>query len=179
MLKMLPSIRKFSGFCLLGTMLVIAPQWFQPSQAQSTRKFRCELLGGVPTTVVKTARGNIPTIRWVTSFTGRYNNVNQRCGEVSARLDRFNQNGKLKFIRTGNVNNYPVLCVDTGVSGNTCPINNVLVTLPKGTDSSQMLQQMLDLRAQAAGKIIQLSGKQLVRYQNGDVYVSIDRLLGE
>jgi hypothetical protein len=42
-----------------------------------------------------------------------------------------------------------------------------------------MLQQMLDLRAQAAGKIIHLSGEQLVRYQNGDAYVNIDRLLGE
>lgn len=179
MLKMLPLIRKFSDICLIGAVLAITPQWFQPSQAQPTRKFRCELIRGVPTTVVKTVKGNIPTIRWVKSFTGRYNSVNQRCGEVSARLDRFNQNGKLKFIRTGNVNNYPVLCVDTGVSGNTCPMNNVLVTLPKGTDSSQMLQQMLDLRAQAAGKIIQLSGEQLVRYQNGDVYVNINRLLGE
>jgi Circadian oscillating protein COP23 len=179
MLKMLPLIRKFSDICLIGAVLAIAPQWFQPSQAQPTRKFRCELIGGVPTTVVKTVKGNMPTIRWVKSFTGRYNSVNQRCGEVSARLDRFNQSGKLKFIRTGNVNNYPVLCVDTGVSGNTCPMNNVLVTLPKGTDSSQMLQQMLDLRAQAAGKTIQLSGEQLVRYQNGDAYVNIDRLLGE
>jgi Circadian oscillating protein COP23 len=176
---MLPLIRKFSSTCLLGTVLAIAPQWFQPSQAQPPRKFRCELIGGVPTTVVKTVKGNIPTIRWVKSFTGRYNNLSQRCDEVSARLDRFNQNGKLKFIRTGNVNNYPVLCVDVGVSGNTCPMNNVLVTLPKGTDSSQMLQQMLNLRAQAAGKIIHLSGEQLVRYQNGDAYVNIDRLLGE
>ena len=116
-------------------------------------------------------------IRWVKTFTGSYNNVDRRCAEVSSRLDRFNRDGKLNFIRTGNVNTYPVLCVDSGVSGNTCPNTSVLVTLPKGTDSSQILQEMLDLRARAAGNIINLSGEQLVRYQNGDAYVNIDRLL--
>jgi hypothetical protein len=179
MSKMLPSIRNFSSILLLGAILTIDSQWARPSQAQPSRKFQCELVAGVPTTVVKTVRGNIPTIHWVKSFTGRYNNVSRRCTEVSTRLDRFNRNGQLKFIRTGNVNSYPVLCVDTGVSGNTCPMTSVLVTLPKGSDSSHILQQMLDLRARAAGQIIQLSGAQLVRYRNGDAYVNIDRLLGE
>jgi hypothetical protein len=176
---MLPFIRKFSGILLLSAILAIESQSAEPSLAQSSRKFSCAVVAGVPTTVVRTVRGNLPTIRWVKSFTGKYNSVNQRCQEVSTRLDRFNRDGKLKFIRTGNVNSYPVLCVDAGVSGNTCPMNSVLVTLPKGTDSSQVLQQMLDLRAHAAGKIIQLSGSQLVHYRNGDAYVNIDRLLGE
>jgi Circadian oscillating protein COP23 len=172
-------ISNFASVILLASSITISSQWSIPSQAQSSRKFRCELVNGVPTTLVKTARGNIPAIRWVKSFTGRYNSVDRRCNEVSARLDRFERAGKLKFIRTGNVNSYPVLCVDSGVSGNTCPMASVLVTLPKGTDSSKMLQQMLDLRARASGQIIQLSGEQLVRYQNGDAYVNIDRLLGE
>jgi Circadian oscillating protein COP23 len=179
MFKILPSIRKFSGICLLSAILLIESQWLQPSQAQPTRKFRCEVTAGVPTTIVKTVRGNIPMIHWVKSFTGRYNDVNQRCNEVSNRLDRFDRDGKLRYIRTGNVNTYPVLCVDAGVSGNTCPQNSVLVTLPKGTDSARMLQQMLDLRARASGRIIELSGKQLVRYHNGDAYVNIDLLLGK
>lgn len=179
MLKILPSIRQFSGVFLLGATITIASQWTQPIQAQPSRKFSCELLGGAPTTVVKTIRGNLPMIHWVRSFTGKYNNISQRCGEVSNRLDRFNRDGKLKYIRTGNVNTYPVLCVDSGVSGNTCPKSSVLVTLPKGTDSAQVLQQMLDLRARASGRIIQLSGKQLVQYRNRDAYVNIDLLLGQ
>ena len=176
---MLPSIRVFPSILLLSLTLVIESHWTQPLQAQPSRKFQCELVAGIPTTVVQTVRGTIPTIRWVKTFTGRYNNVNQRCAEVSTRLERFNRNGKLKFIRTGNVNSYPVLCVDTGVSGNTCPMTSVLVTLPKGSDSSHILQQMLDLRARAAGKVIQLSGTQLVNYRNGDAYVNIDRLFGK
>jgi Circadian oscillating protein COP23 len=179
MFKILPSIRKFSGVCLLGMIVAIDPQWLQPSQAQPSQKFSCELISGAPTTVVKTVRGSIPMIHWVKSFTGRYNNIDRRCNEVSSRLDRFNRDGKLKFIRTGNVNSYPVLCVDAGVSGNTCAKTSILVTLPKGTDSAQILQQMLDLRARASGRIIQLSGEQLVRYRNGDAYVNIDLLLAE
>ncbi len=172
-------IPNFASVLFLAAMFTIGTQWLEPIQAQPSRQFRCELVRGIPTTVVKTVRGNIPAIRWVKSFTGKYNSVERRCNEVSARLDRFNRVGNLKFIRTGNVNNYPVLCVDAGVSGNTCPITSILVTLPKGTDSSKVLQQMLDLRARASGQIIQLSGEQLVRYQNGDAYVNINRLLGE
>jgi Circadian oscillating protein COP23 len=182
MLSISLSIRRFSGIFLLSAILSLESQWLrpsqaQPAQAQPSRKFQCELIGRVPTTVVKTVRGQIPMIHWVKSFTGRYTNVDRRCQEVSSRLDRFNQDGKLKFIRTGNVNSYPVLCVDSGISGNTCPQQNVLVTLPKGTDSADVLQKMLDLRARASGQIIQLSGEQLVRYRNSDAYVNVDRLL--
>ena len=176
---MFPPIRIFLSIVVSGTIFTSVPQAGQARPAQPSRKFKCELIGGVPTTVVTTVRGNIPMIHWVKSFTGRYNNVNQRCNEVSARLDRFNRDGELKFVRTGNVNSYPVLCADAGVSGNTCPQRTVLVTLPKGSDAGQMLQQLLDLRARASGQIIQLSGAQLVRYRNGDAYVSINRLLGE
>jgi hypothetical protein len=151
---MLPIIWRISGFFLLNSLLVISPR---PSQAQPGSTFGCEIIAGIPTTVVKTVRGKMPMIHWVKSAAGRYNNLSQRCQEVSTRIDRFNRAGQLKFIRTGNVNSYPVLCIDAGVSGNTCPQASVLVTLPKGTDSSQILQQMLDLRARAAGKIIQLS----------------------
>ncbi len=180
--------RKLSPILLIGLTLTTIPDGsgsaneIRPSQlaqAKSSRKFRCEHINGVPTIVVKTVRGNIPMIRWVKSFSGRYNSVDRRCTEVSARLDRFNRNGKLKFIRTGNVNTYPVICADTGVSGNTCPNQSVLVTLPKGTDSGQTLQQLLDLRARASGQIINLSGSQLIQYRNGDAYVSVNRLLGE
>jgi Circadian oscillating protein COP23 len=177
MFRTLLSLCKIASICTIATSLAIASSCLQASPAQPGRKFKCELVGGFPTTVVKTVRGNIPMIHWVKSFTGRYNNINRRCQEVSARLDRFNQDGELKFIRTGNVNTYPVLCVDPGVNGNTCPKTRVLVTLPKGSDSSQILQQMLDLRARASGKIIQLSGEQLVRYHQGNAYVNIDRLL--
>lgn len=178
MFKNFPHLRRFSQLLILGVLMAIVPQWTQPSQAQPSRKFTCEVVKGVPTTIANTFKGNVPMIRWVKIFTGSYNS-GRRCNEVSMRLDRFNREGKLQFIRTGNVNTYPVLCIDAGVSGNTCPNTSVLVTLPKGTDSSQILQEMLDLRARASGNIINLGGKQLVSYRNGDAYVSVDRLLAQ
>ncbi len=179
MVRILTHVRKFSHVSILSALLAIDLLWMQSARSQPSRKFSCELVNGVPTTIVKTSRGSIPTIRWVNTFTGRYTSAERRCNEVSTRLDRFSVAGKLKFIRTGNVNSYPVLCVDSGVSGNTCPNRNVLVTLPKGTDSGRILQQMLDLRARAAGQSINLGGEQLVRYHHGDAYVSIDRLLSQ
>jgi Circadian oscillating protein COP23 len=152
-----PFIHKFASALIIGVIGTVGSQSVVPGQAQPSRKFHCELVRGIPTTVVQTVRGNIPAIRWVKSFAGGSDRVDRRCNEVSARLDRFNRAGKLKFIRTGNVNSYPVLCVDAGVSGNTCPLDRVLVTLPKGSDASHILSQMLDLRARATGKIIQLS----------------------
>jgi hypothetical protein len=175
---MLTSIQKFLRVSLIAAFLGFDAGLMHSSQAQPSRKFSCEALDGAPTTIVKTVRGSIPMIRWVKAFTGRYSNVERRCREVSDRLDRFDRDRKLKFIRTGNVNTYPVICVDSGVSGNTCATTKVLVTLPKGTDSSQILQQMLDLRARASGNVINLGGEQLVRYRNGDAYVSVERLLG-
>ncbi len=171
-------LHNYSILAIVATLLAIETVAMPSSQAsQSSRKFSCMSLDGVPTTIVKTLRGNLPMIRWVKTFTGSYN-VARRCDEVSTRLDRFDRTSKLKYIRTGNVNTYPVICIDSGVSGNTCPTASVLVTLPKGTDSSQVLQKMLDLRARAEGNIINLSGEQLVRYRNGDAYVNLDRLLG-
>jgi Circadian oscillating protein COP23 len=165
---------------MLATFLSISTQWVESSQAQAKQTlFRCELVNGMPLTMVKTVRGNLPMIHWVKSFGGGYQDLNRRCNEVSTRLDRFNRDGKLGYIRTGNVNRYPVLCVDKGVSGNTCPKTNVLVTLPKGSDSSLVLQKMLDLRARASGSIIQLSGNQLVQYRNGDAYINVAKLLSK
>lgn len=149
------------------------------AQGQNPQRntFSCDRIQGTPTTVVTTVRGRVPMIRWSKSFTGRYQNLRLRCNEVSARLEQFNRQGKLKFIRTGNVNNYPVLCVDREVSGNSCPHSAVLVTLPRGADGGLVLQQMLDLRARASGKPINLSGKQLVTYRQGDAYVDLNFLL--
>lgn len=174
-------LNKLSPICAIGLISICSTGVVDPALASSNNPqrntFSCERIQGTPTTVVKTVHGRIPMIRWSKSFTGRYKNLKLRCSEVSARLERFNHQGKLKFIRTGNVNGYPVLCVDREVSGNSCPPTAVLVTLPRGADGGLVLQQMLDLRARASGRTINLSGNQLVTYRNGDAYVHLDRLL--
>ncbi|MFM2302936.1 MAG: hypothetical protein RLZZ135_339, partial [Cyanobacteriota bacterium] len=46
-----PRIRRFSQLLILGALMAIVPQWTQPSQAQPSRKFKCEMVKGVPTTI--------------------------------------------------------------------------------------------------------------------------------
>jgi Circadian oscillating protein COP23 len=181
MYRMPPFVSKLSPIFAIGCLSLLGILWTDTSRAESfhppTPKFYCDRIQGSPTTIVKNIRGRVPMIRWSKSFTGRYQSLNLRCREVSARLERFHRQGRLKFIRTGNVNSYPVLCVDREVSGNSCPPSAILLTLSRGTDGGLVLQKMLDLRARASGKPINLSGKQLVTYRNGDAYVNLELII--
>jgi hypothetical protein len=116
-------------------------------------------------------------IRWVSkNFSSSRYTPQQRCQDVSARFQSFNDNGTLKFIRTGSVNRYPVLCVANSKGGN-CASNAVLVTLRRGSDPQIVLERLLDLRARAAGRTLRLSGSQAVFYEQGEAYVDIEKLL--
>jgi hypothetical protein len=146
--------------------------------AAAEAKFTCKIVDGIPTTVVSTPRGQIPTFRWRTSFTGRYANTQHRCQEVSNRLNRFDRQGKLKYIRTANINGFPAICVDRTTNSPNCAKGSILVTLKPGTDAGQVLQQMLDLRARAAGRSIDLGGQQTIFYRHGHAYLNLDLWLG-
>ncbi len=146
----------------------------QSSMAQNNKYF-CAVLNSTPTTFVRTPRGNLSMIRWVSYSVPDWQPV-RRCLEVSARFQRFYDNDTLKSIGTGTVSKYPVLCA-VSYSGDSCNKNNLLLTLPPGTDRHQALQKLLDLRALAAGRTIQLSGGKLATYDNGESYVNLEEFL--
>jgi hypothetical protein len=177
-IKMPKFIAKLSPILILGMAMSVAIVDDRTVVAKE-RKFTCQNIAGTPTTVVSTPRGQIPTLRWLTSFGGKYRSTELRCQEVSARLDRFNHKGKLKYIRTGMANGYPVLCVDRETAMADCPADSLLLTLKRNADSALVLQQMLDLRARASGVAIDLSGEnQLIIYRHGHAFVNLDRLVG-
>jgi hypothetical protein len=156
----------------LGTTALVS----QPSYAIGTT-FYCGTRNGAPATIARTSRGDIPMIRWVSNdFTRLKYTPRQRCQEVSARFQNFNDNGTLKFIRTGTVNKYPVLCLASS-SGGACAPKAVIVTLQTGSNPQVVLDRLLDLRARAAGKALDLGGSQLIFYQDGDAYLNIEQLL--
>jgi hypothetical protein len=100
---------------------------------------------------------------------------------VSARFERFNDLGTLKYIRTGTVNNLPVLCVADSTGGR-CSDKAVVLTLKAGSDSQLVLEQLLDFPTRATVGAIQLHGKrnpQLTSHVvvDGEVYVDIDKFL--
>jgi hypothetical protein len=132
--------------------------WPMPGVATAgEQKFVCDISGPVPVTLVKTSRGNIPLIRWVKkTFSGFGYDPIQRCRETSLRLTIFHDGGRLKTMRPGTTNGYPVLCVDGGVAGSACERQYVLLTFDKGADPQAIGRQLMDLRNRAKKGAIEL-----------------------
>ncbi len=117
----------------------------EPSNAQ-INKFYCGVSRGVPATLVRTPRGNKPMIRWVDSAFPQPWTPVRRCEDISARFQRFFSNGTLNYLRAGNFNGQPVLCV-APYKGGPCLPSGVLVTLKSGANPRQVMQKLLDNRA--------------------------------
>ena len=147
----------------------------RPSEAEN-RRFFCGTdnhpnLGNVPSTIARSTRGDIPIIIWVSERTNGWT-PERRCEHVSQKFQRYYDNGTLKYIRTGNINNHPVICVASHKDGD-CLERDVLLTLEPRDDAHTALEQMLDLRRRAGGQPLQLSDG-LLFYVNGEAYVDTE-----
>ncbi|MDJ0714200.1 MAG: COP23 domain-containing protein [Prochloraceae cyanobacterium] len=169
----------------------------QPSYARD--KFFCGYKNSEPATFVRTSRGNMPIIRWADgAFPPPWTPI-RRCQVVSDRFERFYDNGTLKYIKAGWMGGQPVLCV-AGYRGGRCLPNGLLVTLKSGADPNLTLQRMLDRRALATGRPLDLSGgtgrrrggprqtttdlsgnndRSLLSELNGESYFDIESFLNE
>ncbi|AFY35510.1 COP23 domain-containing protein [Calothrix sp. PCC 7507] len=152
----------------------------QPGYTQSN-KFYCGMSGGVPATLVRTSRGNIPVIRWVDNTFPAPWTPQLRCEEISARFQNFYNNGTLNFLRAGKFGQQPVLCV-ASYKGGSCLPNGVLVTLKGDTDAPRTLQRLLDRQGLGGGRPIDLSGgdgKQLLSYDKDVAYLDVAKFLSQ
>lgn len=134
-------------------LVISCPVWFGavPVKAAASGKFFCDTQGAAPVTLVRTGRGNLPLIRWVTkTFNGFGYDPLQRCRETSLRLSLFYDAGKLKAMRAGTTHGYPVLCVEAGEAGSPCSRPAVLLTFDKNVDPQAISRQLLDLRRRAS-----------------------------
>jgi hypothetical protein len=77
----------------------------------------------------------------------------ERCKQVSQRFQRSSDNGTLKTITNGTVNGYPVVCAVANTF-DTCTTDNVLFTLPRGSNSRIVVERLLDPSGLAAGRIV-------------------------
>ena len=147
------------------------------AQSNQSSKFICGMSRGVPATLVRTSRGNIPIIRWVdTAFPQPYN-PEHRCEEISDRFQRFYQNGTLNFLRAGRLKNQSVLCV-AGEKGGPCLPEGILVTLKPKTNPQEILEQLLDYRGSSSGGVIELSGNNtMVSSVNDAAYLNVNKLI--
>ena len=159
----------------LGVVVSSAINFSVSAQTEPSNTYYCAQLNGAWNTFVNTPRGRIALINWENEFAPDWT-PQKRCSAVSQRFQRFLDRGSLKFIRTGNVNQQPVLCV-SDVRGGSCPETNVLITLKPGTDPEEVLIKLVDFRRSVSGQTLTLSADDPGFYAGGEFYVDMPKFL--
>lgn len=101
---------------LLATVITGTSSFFlKEAAAQGTTTFVCgtSTVDGkvVPTTIAKTRRGDVPVIRWVSTWsTGSGFTPQKRCEIVSKSFQTYHEAGQLNYLTTGRVNGQAVIC---------------------------------------------------------------------
>lgn len=141
----------------------------------SSDKYTCQEINGVYGIYSRTPRGNMNLLNFSRDVSEEWS-IEQRCNEVAQRFQRYYDNGILRFIGAGYVNNEPALCavVETGIP---CNSDNILVTLPPQSDPIDAARQLMDTRGLARGRQIVVSGNdKLESYVDGNTYYDLEVL---
>ena len=169
-LKLLAGILTSVGL-VLGNAIAFVPE----SKASTNNTYYCAQLQGAWNTFVNTPRGRVKLVGWETKFSEEWT-PQKRCLEVSNRFQNFLAAGTLKYIRTGVVNNLPVICV-AQIRGGVCPEQNVLITFNPETDPENVLIQLVDFRRSVSGQTIVLNENDAAFYSQGEFYVDVQKFL--
>ena len=107
--------------------------------------FRCDTSGEIPTTIYQSSQGKPePWIKWVSDyFSGSGWSPNDRCQEVSSRLETYRRNKQLKYVTLGTINNQSVICV---ASQNQGPCEGIVYTLKPEQDGLKTLNNLFAWR---------------------------------
>lgn len=159
----------------IGLAIGSAISFVPSSEASLNNTYYCAQLNGTWNTFVNTPRGKVKLIDWVQSFSEQWT-PKSRCVEISGRFQKFLDAGNLKYIRTGMVNNLPVICVAQYRGGN-CPNENVLITLEPATDPETVLIRLIDFRRSVSGQTITLTENDAGFYADGEFYVDLNDFL--
>jgi len=150
----------------------------QPNHAQTTSKFYCGDLNGTPATYVSGRRGPVPIIVWEDKSFPPPWNPQKRCEDVSARFQRFYDNGQLDYLKAGKLNGQSVLCIARTQPGECLP-GGLLITLKPETNPQLTLQRLLDFRVEGSGASISLATRKQIFYTNGEAYLELRKFLEE
>lgn len=167
---------KWLAGIVTGLSVVMSSMIAQDATAQKiSNTYYCARLNGTWSTFVNTPRGRVTLINWANEFSPDWT-PEKRCSTVSNRFQKFLDRGSLKYIRTGQVNQQPVLCV-ANARGGICPNDNVLITLEQGTDPEGVLIRLVDFRRSVSGQTLTLSADDAGFYSDGEFYVDMDKFL--
>jgi hypothetical protein len=122
------------------------------------------------TTYAWAQRGKIAVVRWETDYFSKSSYTpEERCKEVSPRLENAHKNGSLLFLTNGTIERKPplepmtVICTSRSDDG---PCDTLLMTLRPNDDSGAILQQLGEtLRGRSTGPLRHSSGASQVYIQ--------------
>lgn len=171
-----PSLTKLlTGLALaLGTTFVPS----EPSQAQTNPSdtFFCGTTrDGVPVTMARSLRGNVPLIRWTYSaFSASGWTPYRRCLEVSNRFQHNFETDQLQYISIGKINGAAVLCA-AAEPGLSCTQENLLITVLPGEKPEETLKALILARDGAAP--LDQSSSVMEYDEAGNLYLNIEEIL--
>ena len=171
-----PSLTKLlAGLALaLGTTFVPS----EPSLAQTNPSdtFFCGTTrDGVPVTMARSLRGNVPVIRWTYSaFSASGWTPYRRCVEVSKRFQHNFETDQLQYITIGQINGVPVLCA-AAQQGLSCTQENLLITVLPGEKPQETLKALILARDGAAP--LDQSSSVMEYDETGNLYLNIEEIL--
>ncbi|NJM65740.1 MAG: hypothetical protein HC851_08825 [Acaryochloris sp. RU_4_1] len=165
--------------CLLALSVVAGATLIlgsQPAQAGEQR-FSCGESGGVPATMAKTKRGNVPVIKWTSDYFGNSGwSAETRCQKVSERFEAYDKDGTLNYLTTGRMNQQSVICVATTEGG---PCSGLLFTLKPGSNPGQTLKQLLGVRVNSRGPLNETSERVYINMKEFLDQAPVDTTLSE
>lgn len=129
----------------IGLALSFGTGISQPSNAQSDNvTFYCGTSNGVPATIARTPRGDIPIIIWRSDYFSEagFSPV-VRCQQVSSRFQTYYNEGNLNYITIGRMNGFNVVCAARTLNG-LC--SGLLFTLKPGSSPVRALQALGNVR---------------------------------
>ena len=142
----------------------------------SSDKYNCREVRGVYGVYSRVPRGDIRLMEFNRDVNDKWS-ISNRCEEVAIRFQRYYDNGILRDIGAGYLNNQPVLCAIVE-KDTPCSNENIIVTLPANTDPISYARQLMDIRGLARGRVIAVSGDEKIEVtsKNGNTYYSLEAL---
>ena len=142
---------------ILGGILTL-PLLTSAQNSSSTNQYRCEEINGKPTTVLYTPQKRIAIIVWRSRHFGAQWNPRARCEAVSKRFQDHHNQKNLRYITTGMMNGYNIICVaDRDLE--TCKPDGILITLENEDNPRQVAEELFSIERREGNRPLARGGE--------------------
>lgn len=139
----------------------------QPTAAEETTFF-CGTSKGVPATIARTQRGEVPMIVWDSSTLSQSDDTPQNlCKKVSQKFQSYYKNGTLKYITTERRSGQLVACIAQEENGS-CTGEPLFLLKSNESNPRATLQRIFRIRVASAAPISET---------NSRLYIDFDKYL--